>query len=141
MVEQWADPKKGVDSVENGGCCQSGYFSNWSVVNLSTVTFNYVLVIVFLFPLNVGVSPYCPCFRCTVLVPVYSVYTSCFQNAVVSFCYRLHTSCLHHAGVTSCFRLNMWFILEMCHCSPARIQAVYHVCDRFWAPGNQHSKN
>ena len=70
MVEQWADPKKGVDSVENGGCCQSGYFSNWSVVNLSTVTFNYVLVIVFLFPLNVGVSP---CFYCTVLVPVYRV--------------------------------------------------------------------
>ena len=28
----------------------------------TTVTFNYILVAVFLFPLNVGVSP---CFRCT----------------------------------------------------------------------------
>ena len=30
------------------------------------------MVIVFLFPLNAGVSP---CFHCTVLVPVYRVYT------------------------------------------------------------------
>ena len=68
-------------------------------------TFNDILVIV-LFPLNVGVSP---CFHCTVLVPVYRVYSSCFHNTVVSSSYRLHTSCLHHAGVTSCFILNMWF--------------------------------
>ena len=61
---------------------------------------------VFLFPLNVSVSP---CFHHKVLVPVYRVYTSRFHNTVVRSCYRLHTSCLHHAGVTSCFSLNMWF--------------------------------
>ena len=44
-----------------------GIFSSWGVTNAFTVTFNYILVIVFLFPLNVGVSP---CFHCTVLVPV-----------------------------------------------------------------------
>ena len=67
-------------------------------------TFNYILVILFLFPLNVGIRP---CFHCTVLVPVYRVYTSCFHNTVVSSCYRLHTSCLYDAGVTSCFSLNL----------------------------------
>ena len=65
-----------------------------------------ILVIVFLFPLNIGVSP---CFHCTVLVHVYRLYTSCVYNTVVSPGYRLHTSCLHHAGVTSFFSLNMWF--------------------------------
>ena len=94
------------NSIGKGGCCLSGYFSSWSVANVTTVTFNYILVIMFLIPLNVGVSP---CFHCTVLVPVYRVYTSCFHNTVVSSCYRLHTSCLHHAGVTSCFSLNIWF--------------------------------
>ena len=59
------------------------------MANVTTVTSNYILVIVFPFPLNVGVSP---CFHCcTVLVPVYRVYTSCFHT-VVSFCYRLDTS-------------------------------------------------
>ena len=43
----------------------------------------------FLFSLNVGVSP---CFHCTVLVPVDRVYTCCFHNTVNSFCCRLHTS-------------------------------------------------
>ena len=57
---------------------------------MTTVTFNYILVIVVLFPLNVGVSP---CFHCTILVSVYRVYTSCFYNAIVSSCYVLHTSC------------------------------------------------
>ena len=57
-------------------------FSSWGVANVTTVTFNYIFVIVFLFPLNVGVSP---CFHCTVLGPVYRIYTSCF-------CYRLYTS-------------------------------------------------
>ena len=42
----------------------------------------------FLFPLNVGVSP---CFHCTVLVSIYRVYTSYFHNTVASSCYRLHT--------------------------------------------------
>ena len=37
------------------------------MANVTTVTFDYILVIVFLFPLNVGVSL---CFHCTVLVPV-----------------------------------------------------------------------
>ena len=77
------------------------------MANVTTlVNFNYILVIVFLFPLNVGASP---CFHCTDLVPVYRLYTSCFHNTVVSSFYRLHTSCLHDAGVTSCFSLNMWF--------------------------------
>ena len=95
------------------GFCRKGgnavslvIFYSWGVTNVTTVTFNYILVIVFLFPLSVGVSP---CFHCTVLVPVYRVYTYCFHNTVVSSCYRLHTSCLHHGGVTSCFSLNMWF--------------------------------
>ena len=56
-----------------------------SVANVTTVTFNYILVIAFLFPLNVVVS--C-CFHDTVLVPVYKVYTSCFHNTVVSSCYN-----------------------------------------------------
>ena len=68
------------------------------MADITTVTFNYILVIVFLFPLNIGVSP---CFHCTVLVPVYMVYTSCFHNTIASSSYRWHTSCLHHAGVTS----------------------------------------
>ena len=59
------------------------FFSSWGLANVTTVTFNYILVIVLLFPLNVGVSP---CFHFTVLVPVYRVYTSCFHNAVVSSC-------------------------------------------------------
>ena len=45
-----------------------GIFFSWGVANVTTVTFNYILVIVFLFPLNVGVSP---CFHGTVSVPVY----------------------------------------------------------------------
>ena len=56
-------------------------FSSWGVAYVITVTFNDILVIVFLFPLNVGVSPY---FHCTVLVPFHRVYTSCFHNTVVS---------------------------------------------------------
>ena len=87
------------------------FFSSWGVANITTVTFNQIVVIVPLFPLNVGVSP---CFHCTVLVPGYRLYTSRFHNTVVLSSYRLHTSCLHHAGVTSCFSLNM-FILEICH--------------------------
>ena len=64
-----------------------GIFSSWGVANLTTVTFSYILVIVFLFPLNIGVSP---CFNCTLLVPGYRVHTCCFHNTVVSSCYRLH---------------------------------------------------
>ena len=75
------------DSVRKGGCCWSGYFfSSWSVANGTAVTFNYILVAVFLFPLNVGVSR---CFHCTVLVSVYRVYTYYFHNTVVS---SLHVS-------------------------------------------------
>ena len=65
-----------------------GIFFSWDVPNVTSVTFNYVLVILFLFPLNEGVSPY---FHCTVLVPLYRVYTSCFHNSNVSFCCMLHT--------------------------------------------------
>ena len=43
------------------------------MANVTTVTFNYIFVIVFLFPLNLGVRP---SFHCTVLVSVYRVYTS-----------------------------------------------------------------
>ena len=68
------------------------------MADITTVTFNCILLIVFPFPMNLGVSP---CFHCTVLVLVYRVHTFCFHNTVVSSCYRLHTSCLHHAGVTS----------------------------------------
>ena len=83
-----------------------GILPSCGVANVTTVTFNYILVIMFLFPFNVGVSP---CFDCSVSVPVYRMYTSCFRNTVVSSCYRLHTLCLHHAGVTSSFSLSMWF--------------------------------
>ena len=58
-----------------------GYFSSWGVANVTTVTFNFILVIVFLLPSNVGVSL---CFHCTALVPVYRVYTSCFHGTVVT---------------------------------------------------------
>ena len=68
------------------------------MTNVTTVTFNDILVRVFLFPLNAGVSH---CVHCTVLVPVYRVYIPCFHNTIISSCYMLHTSCLHHADVTS----------------------------------------
>ena len=100
LLKGGGNPKKGEILQERGECC---IFSSWGVANVITVTFNYI---VFLFPLNVGVSP---SFHSTVVVPVCRVYTSCFYNTVVSSCYRLHTSCLHHGGVTSCFSLNMWF--------------------------------
>ena len=77
----------------------------WGVANVTTVTFNSILVIVFQFLLNVSVSP---CFHCTLLVPVYKVYTF-FHNTAVSSCCRLHTSCIHHEGATFCSSLNMWF--------------------------------
>ena len=89
---------------KSGHAVSLGIFSSSGVANVTTVTFNYISVIVSLFPLNVGVSS---CFHCTVLVPIYKVYTSCFRNTIVNSCYRLHTSCLRHAGVTSCFSLNM----------------------------------
>ena len=81
--------KEGWDSVGKWGSVSLGIFPSWGVADVTIVIFNYILVIVFLFPLNVGVSP---CFYCTVLVPVYRVYTSCFLNTVVSSCYRLHNS-------------------------------------------------
>ena len=66
-----------------GDAVSLAFFSSWGLANVTTVTFNYILVIVLLFPLNAGVSP---CFHFTVLVPVYRVNTSCFHNAVVSSC-------------------------------------------------------
>ena len=82
-----------------------GIFSGWGVVNVTSVTFNDILVIVFLFLLNLGISP---SFHCKILVPVYRVHTSFFHNIVASSCYRLHTSCFYHESVT-CFSLHMWF--------------------------------
>ena len=124
FLKGWIDltknPKKeGIEKLLKGrgilrryGFCRKGGMLLFWVFFLAAVwennyctTFNDILVIV-LFPLNVGVSP---CFHCTVLVPGCRVYTACFYNKVVSSCYRLHTPCLHHAGVTSCFILNMWF--------------------------------
>ena len=58
LLKGRGDPKKG-DAVS------LSIFSSWGVANVITVTFYYILVIVFLFPLNVGVSP---CFHYTVLV-------------------------------------------------------------------------
>ena len=102
LLKGRGDPKEGF-CRKGGNVVCLGISSSQGVTNVTTVTFNYIFVIMFLFPLNVGVSP---CFYCTVLVPVYRVYTSCFHNAVVSSCYRLHTSCLHHPDVT-CFSLSM----------------------------------
>ena len=56
------DPKKGGFCRKAGDAVSLGIFSSWGVANV--LTFNYILVIVFLFPLNVGVSH---CFHCTVL--------------------------------------------------------------------------
>ena len=93
------DPtKEGEDSVgREGNAVSLGISSCWVVANVTTVTFNYILVKVSLFPLNVDVSR---CFHETVLAPVYRVNTSCIPNTVVSSNYRLHTFCLHPAGVT-----------------------------------------
>ena len=106
LLKGKGDPKKGGFCRKEGDAVSVVTFSSWGVANVSTVTFNYILVIVFLFPLNVCVSP---CFHLSVLVLVYRMYTSCFHNTVVSSCHRLHTFCLDHAGVTLCFSLNMWF--------------------------------
>ena len=58
LMKDRGDPKK------EGLCRNLDIFSSWGEANLITVvTFNYVLVMVFLLPLNVGVSP---CFPCTV---------------------------------------------------------------------------
>ena len=51
------DPKKGWFCRKGGDAVSLGIFSSWDVANITTETFNYILVIVFLFPLNVGVSP------------------------------------------------------------------------------------
>ena len=83
--------EKGVDAVS------LDIFSGWGVANVTTVNFNYILVKVSLFPLNVDVSP---CFRRTVLVSVYRENSSCIRNTVFSSWYRLHTFCLHPTGVT-----------------------------------------
>ena len=42
-------PKKGGDSVGKGDAVSLGIFSSWGVANVTTVTFKYILVIVFLF--------------------------------------------------------------------------------------------
>ena len=90
--------KRGEDSVgKERDAVSLGISSGWGVANVTTVTFNYILVKLSLFPLNLDVTP---CFHETVLAPVYRVNTSCIPNTVVSSNYRLHTFCLHPAGVT-----------------------------------------
>ena len=74
------DPKKGRICKKGGMLLVWVFFSSWALANVTIVTFNYILVIVLLFP---------------------------FSFHSFSFCYRSRTSCLHHAGVTSCFSLNM----------------------------------
>ena len=61
---------KGRGIIRRGDALSLGIFPSCGVANVTTVTFNYILVIVLLFPLNVGVSLY---FHCTVLVPAYRV--------------------------------------------------------------------
>ena len=61
------DPKKGRICKKGGMLLVWVFFSSWGLANVTIVTFNYILVIVLLFPLNVGVST---CFHCTVLVSV-----------------------------------------------------------------------
>ena len=87
LLKGRGDCKKGDFCRKGRDAVRLGVFSSWAVANVTTVIFNYILVIVFLFPLNVGVSP---CFHCTVLILVYTVHNSCFHNTVDSSCYRLH---------------------------------------------------
>ena len=62
------DTKRGDSSAGKGRCFQSGYFFQlWCGKCNYYTTFNYFLFSVFLFPLNVGVSPCC---HFEVLVPV-----------------------------------------------------------------------
>ena len=98
------DPKEGGFCRKGGHVKSLGIFSGCGVANVTTATFNYILVKVFLFPLNVGVSP---CFHCS--------FSSCLQGVFFLFpyqllvsSYRLHTSCLHYGGFTSCFSLKMF---------------------------------
>ena len=51
-----------------GDAVSLGIFSKLGVANVTIKTSDYILIIVFLFPLNVGISP---CFHCIVLVPIY----------------------------------------------------------------------
>ena len=84
-----------------------GIFSTWGVVNVPT--FNYTLIIVFLFPLLVGVTPFPLYSFCSCL----QVYTYWFHNTVVSSSYRLQIPCLHHAGVSSMsahIQFNLWSV-------------------------------
>ena len=105
LLKDKGDPKKGRNSLGKRGMQLIWVFFLSGCGKCDYLTFNYTLVVVFFFPLNVGVSPR---FHCSVLLPVYRMYTSCFHITVVSSCYRLHTFCLH-LGVTSCFSMNMWF--------------------------------
>ena len=53
---------KGRRHPKKGDTVSLDIFSSWSEANITTATFNFILVAVFLFPLNVGVSPnfHCP---------------------------------------------------------------------------------
>ena len=62
LLKGMGHPKKERFCRKGGMLLNWVFFYSWSVANVTTVTFNYILVAVFLFPLNVGVSP---CFHCT----------------------------------------------------------------------------
>ena len=82
------------------------------MANVTIVTFNYILVIEFLFPLNVGVVS--PCFHCTVLVHVYRVHTSCFHNG------GLHVSTDRAKGADNflqCILTSMWWSVSKVYLS------------------------
>ena len=119
--------------LRRGGFCRKGedavslgIFSSWAVANVTTETSNYILVIVFLFPLNVGVSP---CFHCTVLVPVSIMLLSVpvtgyilllawcrcyvlFQSEHVALIYSWNMSLVRSWWESAHIRFNLWSV----HC-------------------------
>ena len=82
LIDRGTLKRRGDDSAgKEGDAVNLGISSSWGMANVTNVTFNYILVKVSLFPLNVNVSH---CFHETVLAPVYRVNTSCIPNTVVS---------------------------------------------------------
>ena len=106
LLKGRGDPKKGGIIQEREDAVSLGIFSSWGVANVTTVTFNYILVIVFLFPLNVGVSP---CFHCT-----YS-FSFCLQGVyfLLQVTYFLFASWRCHFLFQSEHVVLIY--LEMCH--------------------------
>ena len=63
LLKDRGSPKKEGFCRKGGDAVSLNIFSSRGVANVTTVTFNYMLFIVFLFPMNVGFSH---CFYCTV---------------------------------------------------------------------------